>query len=570
MSESSAVPRNASEGSQLLQAHEPHLGLLGIVVGLVLVLEAFWLPSAGATPPVRSSLLALGLAIFALGARSAWRTRLEAIDDTSGAYAPTMWRLQLSLLIIAVVALLASIGAVALAGVLFGQAAGQVPLRDQAAAGISLLTPVAAAVAALFVYRRNRTAHASARREDFALSHNRFIHAVGLLADGDPRTMIGAVLALGSLAREAPRLQVQCVETICGLLRSPQLSTVPVGDNDENENVVRRLAIAELSSIFRPTRSTSPTYPGSLLDLRGAWLGEGADFSRCVFPCAVDMSGSTCNGSMNFTDTRFERELRLHGLKVTGDVQLERAISVGTVSISGKIHGDVRANDMRMRANLESQSLVVKGDFLAQRALVDGKATFDEITVSGELRFEDAIFGAEAGFENSTIHKRAAFARVLFLGDANFFTARFQSAGSFEGTRFKGDAQFSGAQFGHAGIFDDAVFAAAARFRATEFGIGQAGRMTRFIRTKFERTASFIDSRFHKSADFSLAYFGEVSSFAECRLALGDDSIESSEFTDRFALSPGSLIPKTAFNGHVIASDRRVGPIPWSRQKAGQ
>ena len=198
-------------------------------------------------------------------------SRLEPQKPSRGKFSPRMWRLSHALI-------MAVVAATVFEYLVFAALGGgptwpwdQVQKLNEGSGSslvqpaLALITPYIAFITAVFAYRRARLSLAESWRSDAAGYQQRFVEASTLLAHNNSSARIAGAIALGNLARDSADLRQQCVDVICGYLRTKpseeHLGEEPQqteGEGSENkvkyvwkagEDSVRNQLVTELSLI---------------------------------------------------------------------------------------------------------------------------------------------------------------------------------------------------------------------------------------------------------------------------------------------------------------------------------
>jgi|GEM_PF-865031 len=220
------------------------------------------------------------------------------------------------------------------------------------------------------------------------------------------------------------------------------------------------------------------------------------DFSWCVFPFEVNLSGLTLTNA-DFSNAIFEVSedyTRFIGTTFKGDVHFEDVIFKGKVAFNGAIF---------------EQS-------------VSFKCTTDEKTFQGGVSFSRTTFGDEekeeeytTDFTNVIFSDYANFEYAIFNGKTIFEKAKFlNSAIRFVHAEFYDEVYFDKAEFNEKGgytTFDDVKFGESVNFISAEF----KGKDTSFRDAVFEQMANFTDVTFEDETDFRGVTFESKAIFEE-------------------------------------------------------
>jgi uncharacterized protein YjbI with pentapeptide repeats len=275
----------------------------------------------------------------------------------------------------------------------------------------------------------------------------RFAQAAELLGSERSATRMGGVYALAALADEWKENRQQCIDLLCGYLRTPielvstglQPGSVPVARVDippppitprglaprpENSSTVsstlidsyrkNRLEVATqyvtssaadevavrkavISSIARGTRrelGAANSWSDMTFDLSRCFL-DGLDFSECYFSQKVDFNWSIFGGSTNFRKAHFAQNAQFDGCIFTGRTWFSGTTFAG--------HAWFRAAEFRKEAAF--------GATVFQGGMLFSFAHFEELP---HLRANEL---GRSGHEVLTDIPIANFDGISFMGD---------------------------------------------------------------------------------------------------------------------------------------------------------
>lgn len=200
------------------------------------------------------------------------------------------------------------------------------------------------AVAALYGLwlndRRRRVEEDRHELERTRISDERFAKSVELLGHEADQVRVGAIHALGGLARTRPEVYAQTVlDVLCAYLRRP------FKDDDSaeaaRESQVRRTA----QRVIRASLPDAGTGPAYTLDLSGARLDRFNLSGKHVG--LLGAQGATVVNGVFLVDTAFTGSVFLTGASVHGPVDLTRTrFEAGTGFRDFTAHDEVRFEDV--------------------------------------------------------------------------------------------------------------------------------------------------------------------------------------------------------------------------------
>lgn len=339
-----------------------------------------------------------------------------------------MWKASWSIAAAVLVALLAMSATyllvVVLGGVNVSDKKQAATVTDVMQAAIAALSPVAAMIAAVFLYRRSKVNLADSRRSDDAAYQERFVEASTLLGNDNPAVRVAGVIAMAALARDWDPQRQRCVDVLCGYMRVPVTGREKRGDNGESTEP-RRFEIADhgenevRNSLVRAlVRVLSDPYvrrgESISVDLHGAAFGDDADFRDVTFTGNADFSGANFTGSADFS-----------GATIRGDANFSKATF--------------------------------------------GFATFCNARFVGIANFQGGAFNEAATFAGAIFKVRGYFGGATFASISGFLGVEFMGGADLWRATFKGDASLVGATFTRSASFRDVGFASEATFRGATF-----------------------------------------------------------------------------------------------------
>ncbi|MFJ9781867.1 hypothetical protein ACIRSS_19945 [Amycolatopsis sp. NPDC101161] len=196
------------------------------------------------------------------------------------------------------------------------------------------------AVAALYGLwlndRRRRVEEDRHELERTRISDERFAKSVELLGHEADQVRVGAIHALGGLARTRPEIYAQTVlDVLCAYLRRPFKDDDSA--EDARESQVRRTA----QRVIRASLPDAGTGPAYTLDLSGARLDRFNLSGKHVG--LLGAQGATIVNGVFLVDTAFTGSVFLTGASADGPVDLTRTrFGAGTGFRDFTAHDEVR------------------------------------------------------------------------------------------------------------------------------------------------------------------------------------------------------------------------------------
>lgn len=229
------------------------------------------------------------------------------------------------------------VSAAVFAGVLVWLLADRATGRGDALKTAGLAGGAVAALYGLWLNdRRRRVEEDRHEIERGRISDERFAKAVELLGHDADQVRVGAIHALGGVARTRPETYTQTVlDVLCAYLRRP------FDDGDPAEAQVRRTA----QRVIRASLPTAGSGPPYTLDLSGARLDRFNLSGKHVG--LLGAQGATIVNGASFTDTSFSGSVFLTGASVHGPVAFVRTtFGAGTGFRDFTAHDEVRFEDV--------------------------------------------------------------------------------------------------------------------------------------------------------------------------------------------------------------------------------
>jgi len=229
------------------------------------------------------------------------------------------------------------LSAVAFGGVLVWLLADRATSRGDALKTAGLAGGAVAALFGLWLNdRRRRVEEDRHELERTRISDERFAKSVELLGHEADQVRVGAVHALGGLARTEPYTQT-VLDVLCAYLRRPFEAD---GAEAARESEVRRTA----QRVIRASLPEAGTGPAYTLDLSGARLDRFTLSGKHVG--LLGAQGATIVNGVSFVDTTFTGSVFLTGASVHGPVDFTRTkFGAGTGFRDFTAHDEVTFRD---------------------------------------------------------------------------------------------------------------------------------------------------------------------------------------------------------------------------------
>ena len=326
-------------------------------------------------------------------------------------------------------------------------AAAEAAAREAVRTGLLVVACLGGVFGLVVAYRRQKNleeherpaAEVQADRDQTRLFTERFREAAAQLGSKAAATRLAGVYAMAALADEWAQQQQQCIDVLCGYLRTPP--RVPFGVRDAAEVEVRRTIMSVIRSHFQKT--SGPRWNNVVLDMEGAVVGlEVLDFSDCLFKGGeLRFSGMNLSGvaKMSFAGSVFEHAaVHLELIHVQGDtvIDFERVrvhggrISMESLSIES---GGIRFTG----GTLYNASLLFNG-----LSMTGGYILFNYFKMLGDsslLQFGQGLRHILPGYAEMTTNISEFLGGQVVFVDINKGSGRvdFTNA-AFEGTAFVG------------------------------------------------------------------------------------------------------------------------------------
>ncbi|MEU8631297.1 pentapeptide repeat-containing protein [Amycolatopsis sp. NPDC048633] len=235
------------------------------------------------------------------------------------------------------------LSAVVFAGVLVWLLADRGTSRGDALKTAGLAGGAVAALYGLWLNdRRRRTEEDRHELERGRITDERFAKAVELLGHQADQVRVGAIHALGGVARTRPDTYTQTVlDVLCAYLRRPfdhpELGQVDDPAAAERELQARRTAQRVIRSLLPDAGAAGPAYS---LDLSGAQLDRFTLSEKLVG--LLGAQRTTIVHGASFTDTSFSGSVFFTGASVHGPVKFVRTtFGSGTGFRDFTVHDEV-------------------------------------------------------------------------------------------------------------------------------------------------------------------------------------------------------------------------------------
>jgi len=245
------------------------------------------------------------------------------------------------------------------------------------------------------------------------------------------------------------------------------------------------------------------------------------DFSWCVFPFEVDLSGKTLTDA-DFSNAIFENNMDFSNAVFKGErTDFENTEFNGAVNFD-KAHFEefVGFINTIFYSNASFNETIFGRTAFAQF----GEYKEQEEMFQGETEFDYAIFEKEAYFQNVTFKKDVSFTLTTFKDQVTFRSVKFESDTYFERTVFESEVLFQGTIFGKeekmdrtdfiiTTFYNQANFISCTFNIEANFGSAQFKSDTYFTKTVFKEEVNFVYSKFYKEVNFNDVIFKKSTNF---------------------------------------------------------
>lgn len=253
----------------------------------------------------------------------------------------------------------------------------------------------------------------------------RFARAAEMLGSDRAATRLGGVYALAALADEWLDNRQQCVDLLCGYMRTPiPRSTSSSSEPDAGPTVIPSPRLAPRTLLPRP--QSSPV----------------------VSPAAVE----------SFFQSRAELADAYAEHAATDEVEVRKAVLASIARGTSRTQSDVKSWS-GMTFDL-SRCFIEGLDF--QGCSFAEKVDFNGTIFSGSTNLRNTYFAKNAQFDGCTFLGRTWFSGATFAGHAWFRAAEFRSEVRFGRTKFQGAMVFNFAKFCHVPHFSQNELGSAA------------------------------------------------------------------------------------------------------------
>ncbi len=253
----------------------------------------------------------------------------------------------------------------------------------------------------------------------------RFAKAAEMLGSSHAATRLGGVYTLAALTDEWQANRQQCVDLLCGYLRSP-IGGYAASEASEN---IKTPPLHHLPS--------PPTPPRNLLPR----------------PSQVHLSMGS--GAADFRDKRLARATTYVNQAARDEMEVRRAI-VASIKRGTSRSPEAEGSWSDLHFDLSKT-------YLADVDL--SSCVFREM-----VNFNYSIFTGNTNFRDVEFHKNAQFDGCLFHGRAWFSGARFRYHAWFRASEFAKEARFGRVAFQGGMFFQHARFSEPPHFNANELG----------------------------------------------------------------------------------------------------
>lgn len=159
---------------------------------------------------------------------------------------------------------------------------------------LAVLAFVAAVLAGVYAYRKQRLAEGDAHRADDNQLAERYTTAADQLGHDEAAVRLAGVYAMARLADDWTEQRQVCIDVLCAYLRMPYEPDPQATDTyKEGEREVRHTIIRVIRDHLQPQAPT-------------LWSACNFDFTRATFD-GGDLSGSQFRGTVSFDGAEFTR-----------------------------------------------------------------------------------------------------------------------------------------------------------------------------------------------------------------------------------------------------------------------
>jgi len=281
------------------------------------------------------------------------------------------------------------------------------------------------------------------------------------------------------------------------------------------------------------------------------------DVADCIFTGAVDCSFTKFATASIFRGCKFERDAKLRGAEVKGDLDWSTATFTRIDASHLTVGRDLIAKNATFRDDAIFDQMHVSGTAYFQGAQFQGAASFDLTRAEGGLDFGGIDYPPASTVPKTIFVKEARFVGAAVKAYASFIGVEFLDVACFDGMTLDGDARFDGAQFKPARNFSGSEFISFYGIRIsgqTIFDCARFGAYVRFDQAHLEADSAFCSAKFLARSRFDNVVFGGSVRFN--RLDKDDPLVEFMDSAE-FVGASGSDIhfEGTEFGGNLSFRD---------------
>jgi len=282
------------------------------------------------------------------------------------------------------------------------------------------------------------------------------------------------------------------------------------------------------------------------------------DFSWCVFPFKVDLSGLTLTDA-DFSNAIFENNMDFSNAVFKGDrtdfinTEFNRTANFNNAHFEEFVcFGNTifYSNASFNKTNFGRTAFAQFGDeeYKEQEEMFQGRAGFDHAIFEKEAYFQNVTFKKDVSFTLTTFKDQITFRSVKFESNTYFERAVFESEVLFQGTIFGKEEKMDRTDFIITTFYNQANFISCTFNIETNFGSVQFKSDTYFTKTVFKGEVNFVHSKFYKEVNFNDVIFKKSTNFIFMsfegstyfsKTIFGDDlGFPGTEFKQIFILDP--------------------------------
>jgi len=305
--------------------------------------------------------------------------------------------------------------------------------------------------------------------------------------------------------------------------------------------------------------------PGSivegLLDLGDVSVDANVNLAGCVVRGKVYANGLTAASNVLARDARFESSFDFSLANLKGQLELNRAVMLGKVTIMDSTFGALSSQNVEYKGEVAFDRSTVRSAAFFQESVFHEYASFNGFATDGQFILHRCDFKRRVGLEglrsNDLYASEAKFGGNTSLIGSELFSCNFAS------TVFSGDLAMQDTKLVGGASFGGATFAGLCRFDRMNVGSGMRFARYNEIDVEFKSHVSFSGTRIGSQLVFESVTFGGALA-CESMTVDADVSIDHCEVVGPFSFV-GSCVTSnldvggTKFLGKVDVTNARVG-----------